>query len=525
MTVTTCAIAGGDFENGGAASRCLKEQLKKIGATPAVIRRAMVAAYEAEMNVVIHAHRGALRFRLEDGRLDVEVADEGPGIPDVAQALQPGFSTASAQARELGFGAGMGLPNIKASADEFALDSTVGCGTTVRFAIQLKAQALFGAGRHSLTVAVERCRACRRCLPACPTGAIRLFNERPQILDYLCIDCTACMAVCPHEVYGIANLDESLRVRAAATLVVDPPLLAQFGPHATPRRVLGELAEMGFGAVTVTAPWYDSLRRATRAAARDGRIPRPIISPACPAVVNLIEMRFPALIPHLVDCAPPAAALAGELSGRPQTWVITCPCLRTELARSEARPNPGAVSPAAIRSELALRLAGADGLNEPPATGEPKAEREEDAEVLRVTGIAEVLGLLERIEDGQVSDVAAVEPWACRAGCFGSPLWRESPALARQRWRAGRTALPPAIGKTQRPSRPHAPRPGLRLDTDMAKAVQKLGRIDRLVRELPGSDCGQCGAPTCAAFAEDVVLGRAAADACPRQGEPPKEAS
>ena len=105
MSAVSYKIKGGDYENDGAASRRVKEQLKKIGADPAVVRRAMVAAYEAEMNVVIHAHQGELRASLHDGQLDVEVVDEGPGIPDVDVAMTPGFSTASAEARELGFGA------------------------------------------------------------------------------------------------------------------------------------------------------------------------------------------------------------------------------------------------------------------------------------------------------------------------------------------------------------------------------------------------------------------------------------
>jgi len=110
MNSVRFSILGGDYERGGAASRSLKEQLKKVGADPAAVRRAMIAAYEAEMNVVIHARRGELRAAIENGRLDVEVTDEGPGIPDIEAALRPGFSTASAQARELASGPAWGCP-------------------------------------------------------------------------------------------------------------------------------------------------------------------------------------------------------------------------------------------------------------------------------------------------------------------------------------------------------------------------------------------------------------------------------
>jgi len=137
---------------------------------------------------------------------------------------------------------------------------------------------------------------------------------------------------------------------------------------------------------------------------------------------------------------------------------------------------------------------------------------------LWVTGIRHVLNVLEAVENGQAGDVQAIEPWACDAGCFGSPLLREDAFLSRHRWTAPR-GLDGAARAIPR-ARPLAARPGLRLDTDMAKAIQKLAKIDKLKRSLPGSDCAMCGAPTCAALAEDIVLGRASADACVRQAPP-----
>ena len=102
-----------DFTSAGAASRDLKQHLKRIGAESDAVRRAMIAAYEAEMNVVIHAEGdGRLEAAVSDGQLDVDVIDHGPGIPDVESAMREGWSTASSEARALGFGAGMGLPNI-----------------------------------------------------------------------------------------------------------------------------------------------------------------------------------------------------------------------------------------------------------------------------------------------------------------------------------------------------------------------------------------------------------------------------
>ncbi|HEY5528529.1 MAG TPA: ATP-binding protein, partial [Thermoleophilia bacterium] len=131
-------IKSNDFEAAGAASSAIKEQLKRIGADAESIRRTMIAAYEAEMNVVIHARGGRLEASLCDSAIDVDVIDEGPGIPDIELAMKEGFSTASSEARALGFGAGLGLPNIKKSSDRLRVTSRVSEGTRVSFTVFLK---------------------------------------------------------------------------------------------------------------------------------------------------------------------------------------------------------------------------------------------------------------------------------------------------------------------------------------------------------------------------------------------------
>lgn len=121
-----------DFTSGGEAASRIKDVLKQIGLDPAMVRRASIAAYEMEMNLVIHAHGGVLRAGIVPGLLTIESVDQGPGIPDVDLAMKEGFSTAPQHVREMGFGAGMGLPNIKRCADEFYICSEPGRGTRVR---------------------------------------------------------------------------------------------------------------------------------------------------------------------------------------------------------------------------------------------------------------------------------------------------------------------------------------------------------------------------------------------------------
>ncbi|MCX8070002.1 MAG: ATP-binding protein [Thermodesulfovibrionales bacterium] len=121
----------GDFTNAGAASSELKNVLKELGVNENIIRRAAISSFEAEMNVIIHGVAGTLFYSITKDEIRITVTDIGPGIPDIELAMQEGYSTAPDWVREMGWGAGMGLPNIKKNADVFTIDSTVGEGTTL----------------------------------------------------------------------------------------------------------------------------------------------------------------------------------------------------------------------------------------------------------------------------------------------------------------------------------------------------------------------------------------------------------
>lgn len=124
-------IEGGDFTRAGYVSSQIKRVLKQLSLDPQTIKRIVIALYEAEVNVVAHACRGMADIRIEPDRIVVRLEDEGPGIPDIAQAMQEGYSTASERVREMGFGAGMGLPNMKKNVDELDISSVVGRGTII----------------------------------------------------------------------------------------------------------------------------------------------------------------------------------------------------------------------------------------------------------------------------------------------------------------------------------------------------------------------------------------------------------
>ena len=130
-------IQGRDFENAGERSAEVTTILKDLDVDPNTVLRVGVVTFEAEMNVVMYAQRATLTFVLTDQEIVVEVADQGPGIPDIELAMQPGYSTATDEMREMGFGYGLGLPNIKKNSDVFSLQSEVGKGTTVCSKIRL----------------------------------------------------------------------------------------------------------------------------------------------------------------------------------------------------------------------------------------------------------------------------------------------------------------------------------------------------------------------------------------------------
>lgn len=130
-------VDGADFTSAGQASGKLKKNLRQLGIAPETIRKASIAMYEGEINMVIHAGGGKATVTVSEECIEIMLADKGPGIKDIEQAMQEGFSTATDTVRSLGFGAGMGLPNMKRYSDEMTIDSIVGEGTTIVMKINI----------------------------------------------------------------------------------------------------------------------------------------------------------------------------------------------------------------------------------------------------------------------------------------------------------------------------------------------------------------------------------------------------
>jgi len=532
MLTEAYPIQGGDFGSGGMGSTRLKERLKKIGVRPEILRRIMIAAYEAEMNVVIHARRGTMHTSIDNGRLCIQVKDEGPGIGDTDLAMKEGYSTASRTARRMGFGAGMGLPNIRQSADYFALQSRPGKGTVLDIVIGLAGQGAERTGGHSVNVVADGCTGCLKCVTACPTQAVRVRNTEPQVLDHLCIDCFACAAACRRGVFGVkggpcgapenhAPLAED-RISESRTppesfpkarvLVIPAALLYQFGAGFPPETALKALGQLGFEEIRLLEGWEEALRRqVARYAAGENRR-KPVIAPLCPAVVHLVALKYPCLIAHVAPLLSPLEAACCDLRSESTAYAISCPAQRSALL-TVGGEGAAAIGVSALCSELGARLRGDTGptyqLVRPDARDEePARGAQGTVPGLQVFGIHSVEAVLEEAENGAMDDVPLLELYACPQGCFGTPLLGENPWLVRHRWETEGQILP-RREKAVWCSQSLRPRTGMRLDDDMDRAIARLAEIEALAASLPGRDCAACGSPSCLAFAEDVVLGRA----------------
>ena len=396
---------------------------------------------------------------------------------------------------------------------------------------------------HSVRLEKEKCRACTNCLKRCPTEAIRVRGGRAHIIDERCIDCGECIRVCEyHAKIAVTDpLSSISRFRYKIALPA-PSLYGQFKSLRSIAQVLTGLKHMGFDEVVEVARGADVVTRAIREKLRQPDLPRPLISAACPAIVRLIQVRFPDLIDHIVDVRQPmevAALIAKREFARKHGvdeqevgcfFITPCPAKVTAIRNPighEKSAVDGAISVLEIYGLLSshtrsheaddsLVQATAWGVGWATTGGEANAVCPENS--MAVDGIENVIRVLEEIENNKLGDLTFFEGSACTGGCVGGPLNFENNYVARniiRRLVDTTSGLHPdqkvdVSLLTKYPlynQKDILPNSVMRLDEDIVEAMRKMERMEEIYKKLPGYDCGSCGSPTCRTFAEDIVRG------------------
>lgn len=396
---------------------------------------------------------------------------------------------------------------------------------------------------HSVTLDKSRCRGCTTCLKRCPTEAIRIRDNRAAIINERCIDCGECIKVCSYHA-KVAKTDalESIHSFKYKIALPAPTLYTQFKNVREHKAIIAGLLELGFDDVFEVARAAELITYAVKERIKSSKGPRPLISSACPAIVRLIRVKYPALIDNIIDVLSPmdaAAVLAKEgfckknkVNAEEVGAFFITPCaakitaIKSPLGMDRSSVD-GAISIVDVYGMLVGRLneafdkslnerAGAIGVGWAASGGEISALGVENS--LSVDGISNVMHVLEEIENGKLNDLEYFEGLACTGGCLGGPLVFENRYVAQNRIRKIVEKLPKRVQETgslmENKNRflmtePILPNKSMQLEGTIPERLEKMERIDSIYATLPGIDCGSCGSPTCRTLAEDIVRGYA----------------
>ena len=405
---------------------------------------------------------------------------------------------------------------------------------------------------HSVILDEEKCTGCTTCLKHCPTEAIRIRDGHATINAERCIDCGECIRVCPHNakkaICGrIADMD---RFKWKIALPA-PTLYGQFDNLDDIDYVLDGLLKIGFDQVFEVAKAAELVSAYTRLYLKTEGVAKPAISSACPAVVRLISLRFPSLSDHIIHMLPPmevAAKLAKEdaLKAHPELspedigvcFITPCPA-KASYVKCGFSTHKSNVDEVVSISDIYFLLiskmradenvaelteSGMIGIGWARSGGEATAIFNED--YLAADGIDNVIHVLDQVENGNIPPLEFIELNACTGGCVGGVLTMQNPFIAKARLQTLRRYLPVSQNILSKDEMNYIPahylfdelpeyNPISRLSDSIAESMRMMADIQKFKETLPGIDCGACGAPTCRAFAEDVVKKTTCPDSCP----------
>ncbi|MBR5746661.1 MAG: 4Fe-4S binding protein [Clostridia bacterium] len=405
---------------------------------------------------------------------------------------------------------------------------------------------------HSVSLNPDKCVGCTSCLKRCPTEVIRIRNGKAQINAEKCIDCGECIRMCTHKakkaVYDHMDALDGFKWKIALPA---PSLYGQFNNLYDLDYLIEGLYRLGFDDVYEVACAAEIVTGYTRHYLAQPGVKKPVISSACPAVVRLISLRYPELCDHLLPIKSPMEIAAIEarkkaLREHPElksedigiAFISPCPA-KISFVKNRPAGDKTEVDVVLAMSEVYFAVLNVMNADEPPqhtsasgmigvgwasSGGESTALFNE--KYLAADGIENVIMVLDHLEDDSLSELEFIELNACNGGCSGGVLAVENPYIANARLTNLRRTLPIANNVIRNKDgdavtlpeeyamRPVEYIPGAPLGKTLGESLEKMAKIEKLYQRLPDHDCGSCGAPTCRAFAEDVVKGEVTEDEC-----------
>ena len=405
---------------------------------------------------------------------------------------------------------------------------------------------------HSVLLDESKCTGCTTCLKHCPTEAIRIKNGKAVINADRCIDCGECIRNCPHNAKRAtcSKLADMDRFKWKIALPA-PSLYGQFDNLEDINYVLDGLIKIGFDDVFEVAKAAELVTAYTRLYLKTDGVAKPAISSACPVVMRLISLRFPSLLDHVIHMLPPmeiAARLAKEKAKaeHPELsedeigvcFISPCPA-KASYTKNGFANYKSYVDEVVAMSDVYFLListmkkdenvtdrleSGVLGIGWARSGGEATALFNSD--YLAADGIENVIRVLDQVETGNIPPLEFIELNACTSGCVGGVLTIQNPFIAKARLQTLRRYLPVSQNKPDKEASDYIPDtylfeempeylPISRLGNTLAESMRMMADIQKIKNDLPGIDCGACGAPTCKAFAEDIVKKLACHGDCP----------